>query len=134
VLAAEILMPATLLLGAPAIANRARDHVWTVAELVDAARPYGVSAEALLLRLVALDRTSRDAYERFRQSATEPERRGNRAAGGNFYATKARDLGKGYVRAVTGAHRSGLLDTNTATAYLGVKVGQIPRLAAAAGT
>jgi hypothetical protein len=55
-----------------------------------------------------------------------------RSSGGNFYSTKVRDLGKGYVRRVSAAHRRASIDSTTAATYLDVKVDQIPRLASAA--
>lgn len=53
----------------------------------------------------------------------------NKPSGGNSYYTKARGLGRGYVRKVASAHRRALIDSTTAATYLDVKVGQIPRLA-----
>jgi Zn-dependent peptidase ImmA (M78 family)/transcriptional regulator with XRE-family HTH domain len=132
-IAAEILMPAESIGADAFIAHQVEQEDWSLQALMEATRPYGVSAEALLLRLVTLGYAPRSVYEAFRRDSSETERRGNRAAGGNFYATKARDLGKGYVRTVADAHRRGLLDTNTAAKYLGVKVTQVPRLASAAG-
>jgi Zn-dependent peptidase ImmA (M78 family) len=103
---------------------------WSIDELVSAAKAFGVSAEALLRRLVTLHLATRDEYEQFRQHNAAPSRKGS--GGGNFYYTKVRNLGRGYVRAVTGAHSRALIDTTTAATYLDAKVDQMDRLAAAA--
>lgn len=128
-IAAEILMPKAAVLAQQVVIERGPDHTWTLGELIEAARPFGVSVEAYLRRLVTLDRVPLARYEAFRDSHDEVAMRGSRSPGGNFYYTKARDLGKGYVRTVAGAHRRALIDSHTAATYLDVKVGQIDRLA-----
>jgi hypothetical protein len=59
----------------------------------------------------------------------EQEAAGRRKSQGNFYFTKARDLGKGYVRHVDGARGRLTIDNMTAARMLGVQVGQLDRLA-----
>lgn len=142
-LAAEILMPADLILATPEVANH--EGAWMLGELIECARPYGVGAEAFLRRLTTLGLVELTAYQEFREkqwdegaSAAEGEStssggRSSKKGGGSFYYTKARDLGKGYIRQVTGAHRRSTLDSSTAATYLGVKVGQMEKLAEVAG-
>ena len=104
---------------------------WTYESLRQAAAGYGVSAEALLRRLVTLGLTTPEFYEAKRSeflAAYANEEHQSRGDGGNFYATTARDLGKSYVREIADAHRRRVIDSATAATYLGVKVGQIPRL------
>lgn len=43
--------------------------------------------------------------------------------------TKARDLGRAYVRVVADAHSRSVIDSATAAAFLDVKVNQIGKLA-----
>lgn len=128
-IAAEILMPVAEVLASGSVATRKAGHAWTLSELVEAAKPFGVSVESFLRRLATLDRVSLDYYLQFRDKQSEQELRGNRSNGGNFYNNKARDLGKGYIRTVVGAHMRQVIDSSTAAAYLDVKVGQIPELA-----
>lgn len=52
--------------------------------------------------------------------------------GGNWYRNQARDLGKGFVRRVTDAHRRGVIDSHTAASFLDIKVDQIAPLAKSA--
>lgn len=128
-LAADILMPAAHVLGNTMVGERIPGHEWTLAELIEAARPFGVSVESLLRRLVTLGRVPIEYYRAFRESSSERDLRGKRSGGGSFYVTKARDLGKSYVRTVVDAHNRSVIDSATAAGFLDVKVNQIPSLA-----
>lgn len=128
-IAAEILMPAASVLSSELVASHAPGHSWTLPELIDAAKPFGVSVESFLRRLATLGRVSLDFYRSFRDGQSEQELQDNRPSSGNFYNNKARDLGKGYIRAVVDAHQRQVIDSSTAAGYLDVKVGQIPGLA-----
>ncbi|MEI2732109.1 MAG: XRE family transcriptional regulator [Dermatophilaceae bacterium] len=126
--AAEILMPAPEVLSSSVVAEHAPGTCWSLTELLEGAKPHGVSVEAFLRRLVTLGLATLAEYRLFRDSQSAAViTRGS--SGGNFYYTKARDLGKGYVRRVADAHRRTLIDSVTAATYLDVKVEQIPRLA-----
>jgi Zn-dependent peptidase ImmA (M78 family)/DNA-binding transcriptional regulator YiaG len=128
-IAAEILMPAADVLGSEMVNERPPGHEWTLPELMDAAKPFGVSVESFLRRLVTLGRVPMEFYRTFREGRTERDLRGNRSSGGSFYLTKARDLGRGYVRTVADAHNRNVIDSATAAAFLDVKVNQIRKLA-----
>lgn len=131
-LAAEVLMPAALVLAAELVANHPAGEPWTLGDLIEAAKPFGVSAESFLRRLVTLHRVPVSQYRQFRDAHRKDDFHPAKPGGGNFYSNKARDLGKGYVRTVTGAHRRAVIDSTTAATFLDVKVGQIPDLAARA--
>ncbi|MBW8711315.1 MAG: ImmA/IrrE family metallo-endopeptidase, partial [Mycobacterium sp.] len=132
-IAAAILMPAAAVLSRPEVV--AREHQptsWDYGALAAAAAPFGVSAEALLRRLVTLERVPLSFYQARRkefQERYEEEETKSRASGGNWYRTTVRDLGKGYVRLVADAHRRRVIDSYTAATYLNAKVSQIQRLA-----
>lgn len=128
-LAATILMPRDVVMRSPLVRAHEADEPWSLSDLVEAAKPFGVSVEAFLRRLVTLGRVELAAYQQFREEYGSGGAPTPRASGGNFYYTKARDLGKGYVRRVAGAHQRTLIDSTTAATYLDVKVGQIARLA-----
>jgi Zn-dependent peptidase ImmA (M78 family) len=131
-IAADLLMPAAAIFEANLVATHSVGVPWTLSELIEAARPFGVSAESFLRRLVTLGLVPIVQYQQFRDDNRGDHIERLKPGGGNFYITKARDLGKGYVRTVTGAHRRALIDSTTAATYLGVKVGQIAELAARA--
>ena len=136
-LAATILMPAAAVLARPEVV--ARQHArssWDYDALAATAAPFGASAEAMLRRLVSLGRVDASFYSSRRTeflARYEEEESQARPTGGNWYPTTVRNLGKGYVRLVTDAHRRRVIDSYTAANYLNVKVSQIPRLASTAG-
>ncbi len=131
--AAAILMPDRAILALQTVvARQSAPDSWTYEALRMAAAPFGVSAEALLRRLLTLGRVSREFYQARREeflAAYEEDEARATTGGGNWYRTTARDLGKGYVRRVADAHRRRVIDSYTAASFLGVKVAQIPRLA-----
>ena len=131
--AAEALIPANLVLSSPMVREHEVGDAWPLSDLLEVARPFGVSAEAILRRLVTLGRVPLAAYQAFRKAQQDAPPTRRKGSGGSFYRTKVRDLGKGYVRHVTGAHTRSLIDSATTAAYLDAKVGQISRLADAAG-
>jgi Zn-dependent peptidase ImmA (M78 family) len=137
-LAARILMPRDAVLARPqVIARVGLPTDWDYEALRDAAAPFGVSAEAFLLRLVSLGRSTQSYYDEMRPGFAAAYRRQENSSAttgkGNWYFNKARDLGKGYVRQVTGARSRFVIDNTTAARFLGVKVTQLDRLANAAG-
>lgn len=123
-------MPAGSVLSQAAVVQRDPGHAWTLGELIAAAKPYGVSVESFLRRLVTLGRVPSEQYDRFRAAHNDAAFKGSKPPGGkgSFYFTKARDLGKGYVRSVASAHRRAVIDSHAAATYLDVQVGQIDRL------
>lgn len=128
-LAAAILMPSQSVLASPQVKAHMTGEPWELADLIEAARPFGVSVEAFLRRLVTLRKVPLREYQSFRSEQDDDRVSGSKPSGGNFYYKKVRDLGRGYVRKVASAHHRALIDTTTAATYLDVKVGQIPRLA-----
>lgn len=135
-LAASMLAPRESVLSDPSLARqRMSAEPWSYDSLRTAAAPFGISAEAFLLRLVALGLVDRQIYDSRREeflAAYASEAARTQARGGNWYRNTARDRGKGYVRRVADAHRRRVIDSYTAASFLDVKVDQIDRLAEAA--
>jgi Zn-dependent peptidase ImmA (M78 family) len=135
-LAAAMLMPAAAVLQRPEVQARlGQQDTWTYVALRDAAAPFGASAEAFLRRLLTLGRVTQAFYEARRaefQQAYEADAAARTMTGGDWYRNTVRDLGKGYVRQVTDAHRRRMINTYTAASYLNAKAGQIDKLAEAA--
>jgi Zn-dependent peptidase ImmA (M78 family)/transcriptional regulator with XRE-family HTH domain len=136
-IAAEVLLPAQLVLASPLVRARANDPTsWTYDALRAAAAAFGASAEAFLRRLVTLgqvpDSFYADKRAEFLAAYAADEDRERASGGGNWYRNAARDLGKGFVRTVTDAHRRRVIDSYTAATYLNVKASQLDKLAAAA--
>lgn len=135
-IAADILMPAPAVLARPEVIGRRHTPTsWNYDALAAAAAPFGVSAEAFLRRLLTLGRVTPAFYQAKRgefQRRYEEEDGRAKPKGGDWYRNTVRDLGKGYVRLVTDAHRRRVIDSLTAADYLNAKVGQISGLAAKA--
>jgi Zn-dependent peptidase ImmA (M78 family) len=132
-IAASILMPRAAVLAQPEVRGREHDpNSWDYSSLATAAAPFGVSAEAMLRRLLTLHRVSPAFYRQRREEFIrryEQEEDRRQVGGGNWYRNTVRDLGKGYVRLVASAYQRRVIDAYTASTYLNVKVGQIDRLA-----
>jgi len=132
-IAADILMPSGTVLGSPAVHEHEPDEPWDLPDLIEAAKPFGVSVEAFLRRLVTLGKVPLAEYQKFRETQAQGAPVKKASLGGLFYYNKARDLGKGYIRSVARAHSRALIDSATAAKYLDAKVGQIPRLSEVSG-
>lgn len=135
-LAAEMLAPAADVLAHPVVQRHHDDGTaWDYADLRRAAAPFGLSAEALLRRLLTLGRVTRKFYREMREEFQEAYRRDEqreRSSGGNANRNAARDLGKGYVRLVADAYSRRVIDSYTAASYLNVRAERIPKIAAEA--
>lgn len=137
--AAGALMPSEMLMEVPGIRDAARGRTWSLDELSDLARPYGVSSESLLLRLIALQRASWDLYWQLKPElereyewvrSRQRERQKEQGGGPSYYVVKARDLGHGYVTSVLEAYRTRAISSLDVSDYLDVRFDQLPKLEA----
>ncbi|MFG2738648.1 XRE family transcriptional regulator [Streptomyces chartreusis] len=138
-LAASILMPKSAVLSHPLVAAKPLYHgEWPESEIRTLASYFGVSGEAVLRRLVTLERAPSTLYEIRREELLklyaeyEKQRSDKSGGGGSYYRTHARNLGKAYVRLVMDAHAGRAIDSLTAASYLNAKVSSIAGLASAA--
>jgi|SRR5215475_7709613 len=135
--AAAALMPRAQLLDDPAVRQWNAAHPWTIAELATASRRYSASSEALLLRLVSLQRSTWDTYwlrrpelEREYAEARERQKARQREGDGgpSYYTVKARNLGHGYVHSVIDAFQARAISSFDVADYLDIRFDQLPRL------
>jgi Zn-dependent peptidase ImmA (M78 family)/transcriptional regulator with XRE-family HTH domain len=134
--AAAVLMPREALIAEPILVAKQRERTpWSDEEIVALARHYGVSREALLLRLVELRRadaayyqTKRREYAREREEAEEPE------AGGfaPYRYQVLGHLGRGFARLVLQGYHNNRLTLSTVSGYLGVQAKYVPIIERAA--
>jgi Zn-dependent peptidase ImmA (M78 family)/DNA-binding XRE family transcriptional regulator len=134
--AAAILMPREALIAEPMLVAKQRERTpWSDEEIVALARHYGVSREALLLRLVELRRADaafyqmkRREYAREREEAEEPE------AGGfaPYRYQVLGHLGRGFARLVLQGYHNNRLTLSTVSGYLGVQAKYVPIIERAA--
>ncbi len=135
--AAAAFMPARAFLSDHTVQAADNGHRWDFDELQEVSRHFGPSPEAVLLRLVALGRTSWALYREIKAEidelydrATERERQKRREARGgpSFYVVHVRDLGRSYVDAVLDAYYSKSISSLDMTDYLDIRFDQLPKL------
>lgn len=99
-------------------------------DLESVAAGFGVSPEALLLRMITLGRAEWDDYDALRGLFRQREERekGPSADLPMFYQLKVRDLGKRYISEVVSAYNRQDISISDMAGYLSVKVSQVPKL------
>lgn len=131
--AAAILIPRALVLRDPAVERASEDTRWPQQELRRLADLHGVSAEAMLLRLVTLHKASWEFYfnrrPHFLQAYKEArQEQGEKGGGPSFYRMKVRDFGRRYTAAVVDAYHRRDINSAELADYLEIKVNQLQRL------
>ena len=116
-IAAEILIPSAdffqQLAGFPANAESAQDHLYA-----HLASRYGVSREAVLRRLLDMERVSQKFYE---QKAKFWASQKKAVAGGDWYASQNTYLSERFAREVIGRHYRNQISVEQASEFLGIK-------------
>jgi Zn-dependent peptidase ImmA (M78 family)/transcriptional regulator with XRE-family HTH domain len=134
--AAAALMPREALLAEViVVAKQQRPSPWSNDDISALAHRYGVSREALLLRLVELGRADpafyqamRREYARQREGTEEPE-----ASGFAPYRYQVLShLGRGFARLVLQGYHNNRLTLSTVSGYLGVQAKYVPSIERAA--
>lgn len=131
-IAAAILMPRDAVLSLPSVvSNAGNQSAWDYWTLREAGARFGVSAEAFARRLLTLGRIDAAFYSLTREGMLTLQQQDEVAtrSGGSWYYNTARDVGKGFIRRITSAHRRRVIDSFTAASLLNVKVNQLDRLA-----
>jgi Zn-dependent peptidase ImmA (M78 family)/transcriptional regulator with XRE-family HTH domain len=131
--AAATLVPRSALMGLPVVAAASASTVWTDSDLRWLANRFGVSAEAMLLRLVFLGCASEDDYRRRRKLflsiyAARQERLREASGGPSYYRMTLRDFGRRYVGMVLDAYRQEDINGSEVADYLDIKLDNLPKL------
>lgn len=115
--AAEILIPSAdfgqQIAGFPSNAESVQDHLYATL-----ASRYGVSREAILRRLLDLDRVSQAFYE---QKAKFWASQKKAVSGGDWYASQNTYLSDRFAREVIGRHYRNQISVEQASEFLGIK-------------
>jgi Zn-dependent peptidase ImmA (M78 family) len=131
--AGETLLPRAALLGEPAVRCHTGGMTWRRDELGELVARYNVSEEVVLRRLLTLGLTDQAFYEAKRKQYLEAASQEKKPGGGDYYYRNMKGkLGRSVIVAVMSAWQQGRITANDASAYLGVKVGKLPRLLDAA--
>ena len=135
--AAAAIVPAGDILSLRAVQERSRESDWTTDELDQLASRYKISTEALLLRLISLQKATWELYWRRKPElediyadarAQRQEVQKESDSPPLYYQLKARNIGHGYAHAVLDAYRSRAISSLDVADYLQVKFNQIPKL------
>ena len=141
--AAAALIPRNTLLAAPiVIAQGARSTSWSDGEIADLARDFNVSREALLRRLLVLQRTT-EAFYRQRRAAYIAEYVANRKRKKdptaqsemkrNMPQETVSNFGKRLVNMLLDNYHQDRMTLSEVSGYLGLKVKHVPKLEEVAG-
>lgn len=135
--AGSLLMPRPALLEHETLSSPG-ERDWSDDELTDLSERYGVSREAVLLRLVALGRASRELYAARRQrylsayaehrEAEKKLRRGTDGGGPPRHRMVIRDQGKPYVRLVLDAYYRNAITLSSLSTLLDMQTKHLDKL------
>ena len=125
--AGALLVPSDALLADPLVARAYATSTWSDADLARLARTFRVSAEVILRRLLALDRTNLGFYRRWRAALpTEPTAKATGRPG--VAVMTVRDVGKPFARLVIDAYHANTLTGGDLSELLGVKLKHLPAI------
>jgi Zn-dependent peptidase ImmA (M78 family)/transcriptional regulator with XRE-family HTH domain len=141
--AAAALIPRDALLADPRVVTQgSRSTNWSDAEVSDLARQFNVSREALLRRLLTLDRTTSEFYGRKRAQylaeylaarARHREQAASVEIKRNMPQETVSTFGRPLVRMLLGNYYQDRITLSEVSGYLGLKVKHIPKLEQVAG-
>jgi Zn-dependent peptidase ImmA (M78 family)/DNA-binding XRE family transcriptional regulator len=140
-LAAAVLMPKDAILAELVVSPKKADATYSDAELAALAARYGVSREALLVRLAELNRVSpafvahkRAEFARIYAAQRKKEEEEDDSSGGfaPYQYQVLSHLGRGFARLVLEAYNTKRLTLSTASGYLGTQAKLIPKIERAA--
>ncbi len=133
--AAAVLMPSA---DVQALIRETAPREWSFEELSQLAKPFRVSREAMLIRLITLGRATEDYYwtlrGKFREEylsfkeAQKNKKEGEEGGGPSPAVLAVRNLGKPFVRRVLDAYDGDHIGLATVSDYLGIKVRHLTRV------
>jgi Zn-dependent peptidase ImmA (M78 family)/transcriptional regulator with XRE-family HTH domain len=133
--AAAALMPRNAVLEAVADRAGGPETYWSNDDLQALAGGFGVSAEAMLVRLVTLNLASREEYRARRPVFLEQYRAQRRENAGflTYYNEQIRNMSRRYIEVVWRAYERGEVSDPDLSTYLNTKPQNIPKLVEKAG-
>lgn len=135
--ASSAILPESLVLSHTIIKAADAARQWEIEELAAFAGRFHVSVEALLIRLIELDRATWSTY-RLRKPELESiykeaesirkKRQKEGKVRPNYYRTKARNIGHGYAATIFDAFSSQRISSRDAASLLGIRFDQLESL------
>lgn len=136
---AAVLMPRKRVIDQPLVEGTSANTLWSEDDLKFTASAFGVSTEAMYVRLVGLGLASEDQYWAWRQQNKEKfegdsakEKRDSDSGGPTYQRMKVRDFGRNYVLRMISAFRDREIDESEVSTFLDVKFDGLDRLQAEA--
>ncbi len=125
--AAAVLMPRRELLQRDTVRRASCETRWQFGELRALANEFGVSTEALLLRLITIGSASQESYGELKKLFEKL--RGKQSRGFlPYYRGKIRNLGRRYIETILLAYDRGEITDATLSRYLDIKLKNMPKL------
>lgn len=140
---AAVLMPRNALLSHPFVVEANAESIWDTGVLIDLADQFGVSEEAMLIRLVSLGRASegfywsrrlayRQRYDPDVSDSVDDTSDQSSSGGPGYYRMKVRDYGRSFVQNIAAAYRQREINAADVSSYLDVKFENLAKLEAVA--
>lgn len=133
--AAAILVPRNALVSHPLVAESGPGTPWRLDQIRQLAHPFGISPEAMLLRLVAVGRSTMDYYYRRRADFAHP--RDKKQPSGNsgppMFRQRLHTLGRRYVVEVIDAYDAQYINSSNVVDMLNLGLDSLPPLRAEVG-
>lgn len=140
-LAAAVLMPKEALLAENLVVAKIPNTVWTDVEVTALSKRYGVSREALIVRLAELGRVSNDFVQTKRAeyaaqyaALAKKEDQDDLSGFAPYHYQILSHIGRGYARLVLQAYNGRYVTLSTASGYLGTQAKLVPKIEHAAYT
>jgi len=133
--AAATLMPRSVIVSYVDANGGDLHRQWSDQDLSNLATQFGVSLEAMLVRLVTLGLASREYYRERRPAFLELYREQRRTSVGflTYYPKQIRNMGRRYIATVWRAYERGDISDTELSTYLQTKILNVPRLVREAG-
>jgi Zn-dependent peptidase ImmA (M78 family) len=134
---AAALMSAQIFMSEPTIAAHGTAMSWTDEEIATLANRYNVSREAILLRLLTFDRTTRNFYQAKRNEYAEEFRRNkmlerdsspSKPIPRNMQQETLSNFGRPFVEMVLGSYYQDRLTLSEVSGYLGLRTQHVEKL------
>jgi Zn-dependent peptidase ImmA (M78 family)/DNA-binding XRE family transcriptional regulator len=130
--AGAALLPRDAVLAAPTVVEHGASEVWSDDELDDLSRRFAASREAVLRRLLDLDRTTQEFYSTRRARFLEEYEEMRRGRTGGFAppaSMAVASAGPALTSLVLDSYADGTITASDVSEYLGVRLKHLPRIA-----
>ena len=126
--AATALLPKDSLDNFPKIINAYPGYAWMLEELKPISKTLKISVEMLLIRLISIEKASRETYKKIKQELEEQIIKKSKPGRGDYYKTLIQKLGKPYVKRVMTAYDESFISELDVAHYLDITCDKIHKI------